>query len=83
MARGKPYPDIYLKVAEHLQVPPSQCLVFEDVPAGIRAGKAAGMTVVAVEDVFSREMRVEKAALADYFIESYLELTGGSYGARD
>ncbi len=83
VARGKPYPDIYLKVAEHLQVPPSQCLVFEDVPAGIRAGKAAGMTVVAVEDVFSREMRVEKAALADYFIESYLELKGGSNGARD
>ncbi len=83
VAQGKPSPDIYLKVAEHLQVPPSACLVFEDVPAGIRAGKAAGMTVVAVDDAFSREIRVEKAALADYFIESYLELTGGSYGAGD
>lgn len=83
VAKGKPSPDIYLKVAEHLHVPPCQCLVFEDVPAGIRAGKAAGMTVVAVEDNFSREMRVEKAALADYFIESYLELTGGSDGTRD
>lgn len=68
---GKPAPDIYLKVAETLGVKPKQCLVFEDVPAGILAGKAAGMKVCAVEDAFSAEMRQEKQELADYYIEDY------------
>ena len=71
---GKPAPDIYLKVAKELGASPETCLVFEDVPAGIQAGKAAGMTVVAVEDPFSRKMRREKEELADYFISDFLEL---------
>ena len=54
--KGKPEPDIYLEVARRLQVAPEDCLVFEDVPAGILAGKRAGMTVLAVEDDFSREL---------------------------
>ncbi len=72
--QGKPAPDIYLKVAKHLKADPKACLVFEDVPAGICAGKAAGMTVIAVEDVFSRGMREEKRRLADYFIEDFYQL---------
>lgn len=76
VALGKPAPDVYWKVAEHLGVKPEQCLVFEDVPAGIMAGKAAGMTVVAVEDAFSEAMREEKEKLADLWIENYFELLG-------
>ena len=38
-AAGKPAPDVYLKVAEDLKVDPETCLVFEDVPNGILAGK--------------------------------------------
>lgn len=71
---GKPAPDIYLKVAEELCIPPSDCMVFEDVPAGIQAGKAAGMVVCAVEDEFSIPMRQEKLQLADFFIEDYDEI---------
>lgn len=71
VAMGKPAPDVYLKVAEKLHADPAFCLAFEDVPAGILAGKAAGMTVVAVEDRFSQEVRSEKEALADYFIQDY------------
>ncbi|MCI9048253.1 MAG: HAD family phosphatase [Hungatella sp.] len=74
---GKPSPDIYLKVAEDLHVSPGQCLVFEDVPAGILAGKRAGMTVCAVEDAFSRHMEEEKRGLADYFISDYFEIMDG------
>ena len=37
--KGKPAPDIYLLVAETLGVKPEECLVFEDVPMGILAGK--------------------------------------------
>lgn len=71
---GKPAPDIYLLVAEKLGVKPEECAVFEDVPAGILAGKRAGMTVFAVEDDFSAAMKEEKEKLSDYFINDYLEL---------
>ncbi len=74
VAAGKPAPDIYLNVAGRLGVRPEECLVFEDIPAGIQAGKSAGMTVFAVEDEFSRHMRREKAALADYYINDYYEM---------
>ena len=71
---GKPAPDIYLHVAGTLSVPPSACMVFEDIPAGIRAGKSAGMTVTAIEDDFSASLREEKKRLADYYITDYREL---------
>jgi len=71
---GKPAPDIYLKVAGTLDLHPSNCLVFEDVPAGILAGKRAGMTVCAIDDEFSRSMEEEKRKLADYFIYDYYQI---------
>lgn len=49
VSRPKPFPDIYLKAAERLGVEPSHCIVFEDSPPGVEAGRAAGMRVVAVE----------------------------------
>ncbi len=48
VAHGKPAPDPYLLAAERLGVDPAQCLVLEDAPSGIAAGRAAGMTVWAV-----------------------------------
>ena len=71
---GKPAPDVYLAVAERLGVEPSRCLVFEDLPAGIKAGNAAGMTVIAIEDDYSKDMRQEKTELAEYFINDYEDL---------
>jgi sugar-phosphatase len=46
--RGKPDPEPYLKGAEFLGLAAKDCLVVEDAPAGIRAGKAAGARVLAV-----------------------------------
>ena len=43
--RGKPAPDLFLHVAERMQADPSRTLVIEDSISGVRAGKAAGMTV--------------------------------------
>lgn len=74
VSAGKPAPDIYLEVARRLQADPSRCMVFEDVPAGILAGRRAGMKVCAVEDEFSAGMRREKRALADFYINDYNEL---------
>ncbi|MEQ9330222.1 HAD-IA family hydrolase [Thalassobaculum sp.] len=45
---GKPAPDGYLAAARALGVSAAECLVFEDAPAGLRAGEAAGAKVVAV-----------------------------------
>lgn len=69
--KGKPAPDIYLAVAEELQVAPEKCLVFEDLTAGIMAGKNAGMKVCAVQDAYSLDSDREKRRLADYYIEEF------------
>jgi len=46
--RGKPAPDGYLSAASRLGVAPNDCVVIEDTSAGVAAGKAAGMQVIAV-----------------------------------
>ena len=48
ITKGKPHPEPYLKGAAALGVPSADCLVVEDVPAGIRSGKGAGARVIAV-----------------------------------
>ena len=48
VTRGKPDPQPYLLAATRLRVPPERCVVVEDAPAGITAGRAAGMRVIAL-----------------------------------
>ncbi len=72
--RGKPSPDVYLEAARQLTVSPTDCLVFEDLPAGIQAGKSAGMKVCSIADNSSIHLEIEKKKLADFHIENYLEL---------
>lgn len=76
---GKPAPDIYLLVADDLGVESQNCLVFEDVPQGILAGKNAGMRVCAVEDEASMNQAETKRQLADYYIHNYFEIENGDY----
>lgn len=47
----KPDPEGYLLAARRLGVPPEACLVVEDAPAGVAAGRAAGMRVVGVAGI--------------------------------
>lgn len=74
VAHGKPQPDIYLLVADELNVRPEHCLVFEDIPEGILAGKRAGMRTCAVADPASDKVWREKCAMADFAILDYKEL---------
>jgi HAD superfamily hydrolase (TIGR01509 family) len=46
VSRGKPHPDLFLMAATRMDADPSHCLVIEDSESGVRAGLAAGMTVV-------------------------------------
>ncbi|MFZ3496416.1 HAD-IA family hydrolase [Streptomyces sp. 5.8] len=48
ITRGKPDPEPFLLAAARLGVDPARCAVFEDAPAGLAAGRAAGMTTVAL-----------------------------------
>ena len=79
VARGKPAPDVFLAVAKKLGVLPQECLVFEDIPQGIRAGLAAGMKVCAVSDRYSQPQQEEQRALAQYYIDSYEQVLVGTY----
>lgn len=54
--RGKPAPDCYLLAAARLGIPPANCTVFEDAIAGIQAGQAAGMRVVALTTSYPAEV---------------------------
>ncbi len=49
---GKPSPEPYRKGAELLGFPATDCLVFEDVPAGITSARAAGMQVIAIPNTY-------------------------------
>ncbi|WP_313132335.1 HAD family hydrolase [Anaerocolumna sp.] len=72
--KGKPSPDIYLLVAEDLNVKPEECLVFEDVLPGVMAGKNAGAKVCAVYDAYSVKDTDVKKEAADYYVSSFFEL---------
>lgn len=65
--RGKPEPDGFLLAADRLGVPPKDCIVFEDAPAGIQAGEAAGATVVVVNALGSAHTRpAERPIVVNY-----------------
>ncbi len=47
VARGKPYPDLFLHAADKMGAAPADCIVVEDSVPGVTAAQAAGMTVLA------------------------------------
>jgi sugar-phosphatase len=71
--RGKPDPEPYLKGAARLGVAAADCVVFEDAPAGIRSGKAAGALVLALRTT-SSDSELE-AAGADWILPGYRSLS--------
>ena len=69
---GKPDPEPYLKGAQILGVPAADCLVIEDAPAGIRAGKAAGARVLALRTTAS-DAELQQAG-ADWIVNDCSKL---------
>jgi HAD superfamily hydrolase (TIGR01509 family) len=56
VSRGKPDPEVFLKAAGLIQVPPNRCVVFEDSVSGVEAGLAGGMTVIGLTTTNNREV---------------------------
>ena len=77
---GKPDPEPYRKGAQFLGVPAADCVVIEDAPAGIRAGKAAGARVIALRTTAEDAELLE--AGADWIIDdcSSISLDGAAAG---
>ncbi len=66
VARGKPHPEVFLKAAGIVGADPHNCLVIEDVPAGIEAAHRAGMQCVAVTTTRSaHELAAAELVLPD------------------
>jgi beta-phosphoglucomutase len=53
ISRGKPHPDVFVRAAEQVDVPPERCLVIEDSLHGVRAARAANMRCLALETTHS------------------------------
>ncbi|CAM3161338.1 glycerol-3-phosphatase [Pseudomonas floridensis] len=66
VSQGKPAPEGFLLAAQRLGVAAEQCLVFEDAPAGIAAGKAAGASVVVITAAHLHPFETQDSTLASY-----------------
>jgi len=60
--KGKPAPDIFIEAARQLDIPPEECLVFEDSDNGVRAAHKAGMAVIIIPDINSPSEEAKKLA---------------------
>lgn len=67
VTKHKPDPEVFTKAAERLGATASQCVVFEDAPAGVEAAKAAGMKCVAVRTAY---VPIEELGKADVKVNS-------------
>jgi beta-phosphoglucomutase len=63
--KGKPDPDVFLAAAGALGVPPSRCVVVEDAPAGVEAGRRGGMKTIGVNAKSPLAADIYVTSLAD------------------
>ena len=84
--RTKPHPDLYLKALSALQLGANEVLVFEDSPNGIRAARAAGLSVVGVPNPITAALKLEAdlvlGSLAEMPLEEILRRVDGLSGAQ-
>lgn len=66
VSHGKPAPDVFLRAAEKLGVPPGRCVVVEDAGIGVEAGRRGGMRTIGIEGLHGRlEADVVTRSMAD------------------
>jgi mannitol-1-/sugar-/sorbitol-6-phosphatase len=74
VSHGKPHPEPFQKAAIALGVAAERCVVVEDAPAGIRAGKSAGARVIALTTI--ADAATLRSAGADWIVASCSEISG-------
>ncbi|MDP4133415.1 MAG: HAD family phosphatase [Bacillota bacterium] len=72
--RSKGFPDIYLKAADKIGLPPRECAVFEDIYEGIKGAKDGGFITVGVYDRYSDYEKDKIKELSDLYIRNFKEL---------
>ncbi|MCX4556535.1 HAD family hydrolase [Streptomyces phaeochromogenes] len=77
ITRGKPDPEPFLLAARRLGVDPARCVVFEDAPAGLQAGRSAGMTTVALTTTHQADELHADVVVGDLSAVSALVTDGG------
>ncbi|MBT2444850.1 HAD-IA family hydrolase [Streptomyces sp. ISL-36] len=77
ITRGKPDPEPFLLAAARLGVDPAACVVFEDAPAGLAAGRAAGMRTVALATTHARSELLADVVVTDLSEVSAQVIDGG------
>ena len=70
ITRGKPDPEVFLNASEKIGLAPTDCVVVEDAPAGVQAGKDAGCAVIGITGTVSRR----HLSGADLIVDSLREL---------
>jgi sugar-phosphatase len=81
VATGKPAPEPYLTAARRLDVSPEDCLVIEDAPAGIAAGRAAGAQVLGLLTSHSAAALTESDAVPDLLADDLSSVLPTADGA--
>ncbi len=77
VTNGKPDPEPYLKGAARLGFAAKDCVVFEDAPAGIQAGRAAGMKVIGMASTYARPELRSADAVVEGFQQINLQIADG------
>ena len=71
VVKGKPNPEVYLKVAKEIGISPEKCVVFEDALSGIQAAKSAGMKTIGVATTHLEH----ELSHTDMVIKNFLDLS--------
>lgn len=67
ITKSKPDPEVFLKAAQFLGLPPEECCIVEDAVAGVEAGRAGGFKTIAVGDAVS-------CGKADYSLKKFSDI---------
>jgi HAD superfamily hydrolase (TIGR01509 family) len=71
VVNGKPFPDIFIKTAGLLNIPPDRCVVIEDSKNGVSAAKSAGMLCIGFRSPHSKNQDISQA---DYIVDDLIQI---------
>jgi beta-phosphoglucomutase len=81
VAHGKPAPDVFLRAAEKVHVPPGRCVVVEDAAIGVEAGRRGGMRTIGIEGGHGHgplDADVVTRSMADLPLDTFDRLLDGN-----